>query len=112
MEALPVGVSIVDERGGVIQCNDMFDKLWGGPRPTAHEVSDYGAYKAWWLDTGKQVQPEEWASAQAVQQGKTVIGQLVEIERFDGERRYVINSGAPVRDAAGKIIGCAVAILT
>ena len=110
MEALPVGVSIVDERGGVIQCNDMFDKLWGGPRPTAHEVSDYGAYKAWWLDTGKQVQPEEWASAQAVQQGKTVIGQLVEIERFDGERRHVINSGAPVRDAAGKIIECAVAI--
>ena len=67
-------------------------------------------YKAWWLDTGKQVQPEEWASAQAVQQGKTVIGQLMEIERFDGVRRYVINSGAPIRDADGKITGSAVAI--
>ena len=110
MEALPVGVSILDKRGGVIQNNEMFDKIWGGPRPAPQEVRDYQAYKAWWLDTGKQVQPEEWAATQAVQQGKTIIGQLVEIERFDGERRYVINSGAPIRDADGRITGSAVAI--
>ena len=110
MQTLPVGVAILDEQGGNILCNPMFEEVWGSPRPVTAEIKDYQLYKAWWLDTGKQVQPEEWASAQAVQQGETVIGQLLEIERFDGVRRYVINSGAPIRDADGKITGCAVAI--
>ena len=110
MQTLPVGVAILDEQGGNILCNPMFEEVWGSPRPVTAEINDYQLYKAWWLDTGKQVQPEEWASAQAVQQGETVIGQLMEIERFDGVHRYVINSGAPIRDADGKITGCAVAI--
>ena len=112
MQTLPVGVAILDEQGGNILCNPMFEEVWGSPRPVTAEIKDYQLYKAWWLDTGKQVQPEEWASAQAVQQGETVIGQLMEIERFNSVRRYVINSGAPIRDADGKITGSsAVAIL-
>ena len=65
METLPVGVAIIDEIGGNILCNPMFEEVWGSPRPTTQDISDYKAYKAWWLDTGKQVQPEEWASARA-----------------------------------------------
>jgi PAS domain S-box-containing protein len=110
MEALPVAVAIVDERGGNIRSNDMFEALWGSPLPSAQEVSDYMAYKAWWVDTGKLVQPEEWASARAVQKGETVVGQLIEIETFDGMRKFVMNSAAPVHNAHGKIVGCAVAM--
>jgi PAS domain S-box-containing protein len=73
-------------------------------------VDDYGAYQAWWSDTGEVVAPEDWASAQVVQKGEPVIGQLMEIQRFDGSRAFVINSAAPVRDSSGKIIGSAVAI--
>ena len=111
MDALPVAVAILDERGGTVQFNDRFDKLWGSPRPQPHDIEDYQVYKAWWLDSGKEVQPEEWASAQAVQLGKTVLNQLLEIETFDGLRRCVINSGAPIRDADGKITGSIVAIM-
>jgi PAS domain S-box-containing protein len=110
MEALPVGMAIIDARGGNIRANDMFEEVWGSPRPATQEVSDYQAYKAWWVDTGKPVQPEEWASARAVQKGETVVGQMVEIESFDGERKFVMNSAAPVHDAEGKIVGSAVAI--
>jgi PAS domain S-box-containing protein len=110
MQALPVGVVIMDSQGGVISSNATFKQVWGGPRPRTEKVSDYGAYKAWWAETGQQVQPEEWASARAVQKGETVIGQLIEIERFDGTRASVVNSAAPVRDAVGNIIGSAVAI--
>ena len=110
MEALSVGVSILDAQGGIIQCNSTFETIWGGPRPTARTVSDYAAYKAWWADTGKPVQPDEWASARAVQKGETVIGQLMEIERFDGTRRFVMNSGAPIRNADNDIVGSAVVI--
>jgi len=110
MEVLPVGVAVIDARGGNIRSNDMFNKVWGSPRPAAREVSDYQAYKAWWVDTGKLLQPEDWASARAVQKGETVIGQMIEIESFDGVRKFVMNSAAPVQDATGNIVGSAVTI--
>ena len=110
MEALPVGVAITDTQGGNIRSNNAFEKVWGSPRPAAASVSDYAAYNAWWPDTGRPVAPEEWASAQAVQKGRSVVGQLLEIQRFDGSRASVINSGAPIFDMDGNIAGCAVAI--
>ena len=67
-------------------------------------------YQAWWVETGQPVLPDEWASAQAVQKGVAVLGQLMEIQGFDGTRRFVVNSGAPVLDADGRIVGSAVAI--
>ncbi len=111
MESLPVGMAILDSQGGNIRSNGMFEKVWGGPPPETHEISDYAHYKAWWVDTGKPVLPEQWASARAVQKGETVVGQLIEIERFDGKRAFVINSATPILDADGKLTGSAVAIL-
>jgi PAS domain S-box-containing protein len=110
MEALPVGVAITNARGGNIQSNQAFDELWGGPRPAMDSVNDYTAYRAWWAETGEPVRPDEWASARAVQKGQTVSGQLLEIQRFDGSRAFILNSASPVIDVGGKIIGSAVAI--
>ncbi len=110
MEALPVGVSITDPQGAHIRSNHTFEQIWGSPRPTTVSVSDYAAYKAWWEETGKPVKPEEWASARAVQKKETVVGQLMQIERFDGTRGFVLNSAAPILDGHGQIIGSAVAI--
>ena len=110
MEALPVALSIVDERGGVIKSNKMFEALWGTPLPGTKEIADYAAYRAWWAGTGQPVRPEEWGAARAVIDGETVLGQMIEIESFEGSRKVVMNSAAPVRDAAGKITGSAVAI--
>lgn len=110
MAALPVGIAIVDERGGTVRSNKIYEELWGSPRPTTKDVGDYEAYKAWWIDTGKPVQPDEWASARAILKGESVIDQMMEIESFDGVRKIVMNSAAPVRDANGRIIGSAVAI--
>ena len=110
MDALPVGVAIVDAQGGNVRSNRAYDDIWRGPRPTARSVADYAAYKAWWMDTGRPVEPEEWASARAVRSGETVVGQAMQIERFDGTRAFVLNSAAPVFDAAGAIVGSAVAI--
>lgn len=114
MEALPVGVAIIDERGGNPRSNRTFEEIWGGTRhgvrPPTRTFGDYAAYQAWWPDTCKTVQPEEWGAARAVQKGETVIGQYMEIRRFDGTRGFVINSAAPILDSSGKIAGAAVAI--
>jgi PAS domain S-box-containing protein len=110
MEALPVGVAITDEKGGSIQANHAYDEVWGGTHFPAKTVADYSAYQAWWPDTGRAVAPEEWASAQAVQHEKTVVGQVLQIQRFDGTRAYVFNSASPVRDFNEQVIGSAVVI--
>ena len=83
----------------------------GRPAASEREVKDYAAYKAWWVDTGTPVKPEEWASAYVVKKGETVVGQCMEIERFDGQHRFVLNSAAPILDAEGQVSECAVAIL-
>lgn len=111
MEALPIGLSIQNQMGGVSQYNKGFEAVWGGPIPSTPSVDEYGAYQAWWAETGQPVQPEEWASAQAVQKGETITGQFLQIQRFDGTRAFVMNTGAPIRDANGAITGCAVAIM-
>jgi len=110
LEALPAGVSLIDAKGGHIESNTAFEKVWGGSRPGARSGGS-AAYKAWWADTGKPVAPEEWASARAARNGETVINQEMRIERFDGTRAFVLNSAAPVRDSEGRITGSAVAIL-
>lgn len=111
METLPVGVAIIDPKGGRLQSNAMFDHIWGGIPPPVGSISDYAIYKAWWVDTGEVVQPEEWASAIAIKKGETVVGQLMQIQRFDGTRAFVMNSAAPILDSRDKTTGSAVAIL-
>ena len=110
METLPVGMAITDANGGTIKSNKAFESIWGAPRPQTASVDDYAVYKAWWADTAKPVAPHEWASAKAIIGNESVVGQLMEIERFDGSHAFVINSASPICDTEGKITGSAVAI--
>ncbi|HKE25199.1 MAG TPA: PAS domain-containing protein [Bryobacteraceae bacterium] len=109
LEALPAGVALIDVQGRKVESNAAFDQVWAGPR-RATRFEDHAACKAWWADTGRPVQPDEWASARAVRKGETVVNQELQIERFDGSRAFVLNSAAPIRDAHGRISGSAVAI--
>ena len=110
MQAMPIGVALLDAQGGNVAANPAYDEVWMGPCPPVRSVDDYAAYQAWWADTGKPLQPEDWASARAVQHGETVVGQLLRIRRFDGSDAIVLNSAAPIRDANDRITGSALAI--
>ena len=111
MDALPVGVAILDAQGGDVRTNQAFERLWSDPRPKVRSVADYAPYRAWWVHNGLPVQPEEWASAQAMHTRAPVVGQMLQIERFDGSKAFVHNSAAPVLTASGAVAGCAVAIM-
>jgi PAS domain S-box-containing protein len=111
MEALPIGLAIYDMNGGILKANQGFEDVWGSPRPSASSIDDYDLYKAWWVETGKRVEAEEWAAARAVQSGETLAGQYIKIQKFDGTEGYILNSGAPVRDAQGQVVGATVAIM-
>jgi anti-sigma regulatory factor (Ser/Thr protein kinase) len=103
-------MAITDVHGIIVMVNSAFQQIWGDPLPEIQSIGDYAAHRARWVDTGKPVAPDEWASAKSLQEGTAVVGQVFEIRRFDGARGFVINSASPVRDIAGEVIGSAVAI--
>lgn len=110
MDTMPIGMSILDEKGGIIKSNKNFNKVWGKKPTETKSIEDYKEFKAWHLDTNELVKPEEWAAAKAIEKGKTVIGQVFRIQKFDGTTGYVHNSASPIKDADGKVTGCVVAI--
>ncbi|MDI3289594.1 PAS domain S-box protein [Polyangium sp. 15x6] len=103
LEALPVGVWVSDERGQLVLVNPAGRNIWGGARLVGPER--FGEYKAWWADTGKRVETEEWALMRALRNGEATRNDLIEIEAFDGPHRLILNSAAPVRDPEGRILG-------
>lgn len=106
LETLPVGVSVTDKRGDLIMVNAASRRIWGGSIPDRAERLERS--RGFWHDSGRRVKPEEWASTAALAEGRTVLDQLVDIETFDGQRKTMQNSAAPIRNAAGEIIGAVV----
>jgi PAS domain S-box-containing protein len=105
-DLLPVGVWIADRSGRIARNNPAAQNVWHGARYVP--VEEFGAYKGWWLDSGKPIAADEWALARALTKGETSIGELVRIECFDGTTKTIINSAAPLRDDKGDIAGAIV----
>jgi PAS domain S-box-containing protein len=110
MDTLPVGIAILNDQGGNIKTNDEFERIWGEKRIIPESIDDYVYYKAWWVESGKPVLKEEWASAIALKKGESVVGQIIHILKFDGMYAFIHNSASPLKDIDGNIIGCVVAV--
>src|SRR5262249_46893424 len=115
LEAAPAGIILTDAKGKLVRSNPAIELLWG-TRPYSSTIDEHGQWKGWWADDsprrGRRIEPHEWAMARALR-GETVRDDIVEIESFDppGTRRTIVNSGAPVRDADGRMIGAVIAQL-
>lgn len=105
LDNLPVGVVVTDAKGGFIEVNRMFDKIWGGRVPLCTTIKDYSTFSGRWSDSNEALRPEDWALARAVTKGEEVLGDVVDIRRFDGMDAAVLNSAAPIKNGDGKIIG-------
>jgi PAS domain S-box-containing protein len=103
LDALPVGVSIVDATGKILSTNPVRSKIWA--REKFENIDQLGEYKGWWPDSGKRLNAEDWALYKASHKGETVIGELINIESFDGKRKTILNSACPIRDSRGGILG-------
>lgn len=111
LDVLPVGVCIADANGRLIHLNAAARAIWGENMPYATSAEEYHVYRGWWTNTGQPLAPEEWGMARALRSGEVSIGEEIDIEAFDGQRKTMLHYAAPIRDAAGAIIGGVVAIL-
>jgi PAS domain S-box-containing protein len=104
LDSLPIAVWIADQKGTVIQSNRAIEQIWG-EADIPYGIENYKKFKGWWADTDKSIEPEDWALARAVLKGEVSTGEVIDIERFNGERATILNNAAPVKDHAGRIIG-------
>jgi signal transduction histidine kinase len=103
LATLPVGVSVVDRSGDIVLANAASKLIWGGIIACGQER--YARTAATWHGSGEPIEPTEWASVRALREGKTSLNELIDIETYDGRRKTIQNSAAPIRDADGLIVG-------
>ena len=101
LETLPVGVWILEKNGMIALSNEAARKIWAGSHYVG--IDQYDSYKAWWHNTGKRVEKGEWAGARAVTKGETCLGEIIDIECFDGSRKTIANSAVPLKNDKGEI---------
>jgi two-component system, NarL family, sensor kinase len=106
LDALPVGVGVVDLSGDIILSNPAARSLWSGVICSGPDR--YAASKGWWHATGKRLAPDEWPSVRAFLHGETSVNAVIEIEAFDGIRKIIQNSAIPIRDSNQRITGAVV----
>jgi PAS domain S-box-containing protein len=106
LDALPVGVTVVNTAGDTVLTNPAAQRIWGTTIAEAHER--WAKSKGWWLDSGRPVASTEWASIRALRNGETSLGELLEIEARDGVRRIIENSAVPIRDVSDVIAGAVI----
>ena len=106
LATLPVGVAMTDLAGDIMVVNAASKRIWGeiivsGPERRTRSQGT-------WHDSGKKVEPESWASLRAIHGGETILNELVDIETFDGQKKTIQNSAAPIRNADGAIQGAVI----
>jgi PAS domain S-box-containing protein len=106
LEALPVGVWVLDQDGKVLSGNLAGQEIWCGIRYV--DMDNYCEYKGRWVSTGEPVKPHDWAGAKAILKGKSSFNDEVEIECFDGTKKIILNSAVPMINEKGDITGAIV----
>lgn len=103
LEALPIGVWVMDREGRIVHGNSAGKRIWAGALYVGPE--QFGEYKGWWLGSGQRIAADEWAATRAIRKGETSIDEEIRIECFDGTSKIILNSAVPLRDAVGAISG-------
>lgn len=101
LNILPVGLWITDRNGKIVHGNPAGQKIWSGTKYVG--IDQFAEYKGWWLNSGKLIEPEEWAAARAVTKKETSLNEEIEIECFDGTHKIILNSAVPIIDSKGEV---------
>lgn len=103
-DVVPIGITITDTEGQIIDCNPASEELLGVTREE-HLSRRYD--KGWEIfdEDGQPMPPERFASVRALTEGVEIRDQLMEVRRPDGRTVWLSVSASPVmRDGVGVVI--------
>jgi PAS domain S-box-containing protein len=107
LATLPVGVAVTDQAGDVTLANAASRSIWGDAMVVSGRER-WARSKGYWHDSGKRVEPTEWAPIRALGEGRTTLSELIDIETSDDTRKTIENSAAPIRNSDGLIVGAVI----
>lgn len=103
LEALPVGVWILNDKGQIVHGNAACQQIWANSQD--NDAIQFSEYKGWRSNTGKSIGVHEWAVMRALHKGETSRDEEIEIQCFDGSHKIILNSAAPLYDSEHRIFG-------
>jgi PAS domain S-box-containing protein len=103
LETMPAGVLLADRNNRVLEANVEALQIWGAGsvQELADRRFDSQGSRA---GSAEPLRVDEWPRARALR-GEKVVGEIIDIQRFDGRRATIFNSASPVRDANGDLQG-------
>jgi PAS domain S-box-containing protein len=103
IEALPVGVAIVDAKGSVILANTMI-KRFSGPIIDPMEVAPHGEWIAYGSD-GSRLKPDDYPIQRALRLGETTLSGVEFLFRdVDGSETWFRVGSIPLRRENGSVL--------
>jgi PAS domain S-box-containing protein len=100
---MPAGVYTCDADGFISFYNEAAEELWG-QKPGLGKDQRSGSVRIFRAD-GTLLPPEQSPMARALQEGRSIRGEEIVIERADGTRRNVLAYPEPIRNSSGAVIG-------
>jgi PAS domain S-box-containing protein len=98
MDLIPAGVWISDPDGKVIMINKEAINMYRGGSSISDVPKEYNSYKIFLPDSDERIFFEPYPPKESV------IGMVLDFERFDGTRGTMVASTEAISDKAGKII--------
>jgi PAS domain-containing protein len=98
-----VGVIVADKAGVIHQMNREASRIWGGAKMV--DINHYNEYVGWRHEDGQPIQSHEWPLARAIEKGETSQFEVILIQSFDGTKKTILNSAAPIRNETDEISG-------
>lgn len=103
LDTIPVGVWVTNATGEILLTNRSAESIWGGVRYGG--IDSYDQYVAWFADTNQRIGNDDWSMTRALRAGDVTLNEVIDILTFDGRRKTLLDSAAPILDDAGNIIG-------
>ncbi|HET6798306.1 MAG TPA: PAS domain S-box protein [Gemmatimonadales bacterium] len=103
LDALPLGIWIVDRHGRIVLENAASQRIWGSLRNQG--LDQLASLRAKWLSSGKRLGSADWAVARTLASGIVSGPEEVSLDLPDGSQRVLATSAAPVRNAEGATVG-------
>lgn len=109
LETLPVGVAVTDQAGDIIMSNATSRRIWGETMIRSGDER-WARSPGYWHHSGEKVAPAQWPSVRALRDGSITVNELIDIDAFDGRRKTIEASAAPIHDAERQIVGAVIVI--
>ncbi len=107
LDNLPVGVWLADRNGKITDTNREADRIWAGDAPHSAKAEEYSNYVAWFVDSGKRLETEDYPMTKVMRTGKPATPVELRIRRFDGTEGFIIISAVPIKNKFGSFSGVA-----